>query len=59
MRESMPLLCVVTPLKYIFCCAAFASTIALDLREKLKPSLHSSKKQITLQSFLGFYRFFV
>jgi len=30
-RESMPLLCVVSPQKSIFCCAYFGSTIILDL----------------------------
>jgi len=37
-----PLMCS-APSKYIFCCADFGSTIALDLQQKLKPYLHSSK----------------
>ena len=58
-RKSMPLLCVAPPQKSIFCCADFGSAIALDLQQKLKPFLHSSKKQLLLQSFLGIYSFFV
>ena len=54
-RISMPLLCVGPPQKSIFCCADFGSTIALDLQQKLKPFLHSSEKQMALQSFLGIY----
>ena len=55
-RESMPLLCVVSPQKSIVCCADFGSTIALglDLQQKLKPLLHSSKKHMALQFFLKF-----
>jgi len=33
-RESMPVLCVVHPQKYIFCCADFGSTIAADHQQK-------------------------
>jgi len=55
----MPLLCAVPSQKSIFCCADFGSTIAVDLQQKLKPFLHSSKKQMALQSFLGIYSFFV
>jgi len=58
-RESMPLLCVVPRQKSIFCCAEFGSTIALDFHQKLKPFLHSSKKQMALQCFLGIYSSFV
>jgi len=54
-RGSMPLLCVVLPQKSIFCCADFGSRIALDLQHKVKPFLHYSKKQMTLQCFLGIY----
>ena len=35
-RESMPLLCVVTPQKSIFCCAEFGFTFALDVQQKLR-----------------------
>jgi len=55
MFESIPLLCVAPPQKYILFCADFASTIALDLQQKLKSFLHSSKKQTALQSFIGIY----
>jgi len=58
-RESMPLLCVVPPQKSIFCCADFGSTFALDVQQKLKPFLHSSKEQTALLSFLGIYSSFV
>jgi len=53
-RENVPLLCVVPPQKSIFCGSDFGSTIALDLKQKLKPLLHS-KKQMALQSFHGIY----
>jgi len=43
-RESMPLLYVGPPEKSVFYCANFGSTIALDLQQKLKPFLHSSKQ---------------
>jgi len=43
-RESMPLPSVVPTPKSIFCYADFGSTIALDLQQKLKPFLHSSKE---------------
>jgi len=55
----MPLLCVVRPQKYIFCGSEFGSTIASDLQQKLKTSLRSSQKQITMRSFLGIYSAFV
>ena len=45
--------------KSIFCCADFGSSIALDLQQKLKPFLHSSKEQMALRSFLGIYSSFV
>jgi len=54
-RVSMPLLCVGSPQKSTFCCADFGSAIALDLQQKLKPFLHSSKKQMALRFFLGIY----
>jgi len=41
--------------KSIFCCAKFSSTIALDLQQKLKPVLHSSKEQMTMRSFLRIF----
>jgi len=53
------LLCVVPPQKSIFCCAGFGSTIAFDLQQKFNFFLHSSKKQMALQSFLGIYSFIV
>jgi len=37
----------------IFCCANFGSTFALDVQQKLKPFLHSTKEQMALLSFLG------
>jgi len=40
-----PLVCS-TPSKSIFCGADFGSTIALDIQQKLKPFLHSSKEQM-------------
>jgi len=55
----MPLLCVVPPQESIFCCADFGSKIALDLQQKLKHFLHSSKEQMALQSFLGIYSSFI
>ena len=55
-RESMILLCVVPP---FVCGADFGSTIALNLQQRLKPFLHSSKKQMALGSFLGIYSSFV
>ena len=65
-RESMPVLCVVPPQKSIFCCADFGAVIGLDdlrseldLQQKLKPFLHSSKEQISLRSSLGIYDSFV
>jgi len=57
--ESMPLLCVVPPQNYIFCCADFGSTSALNGQQKLKPFLHSFKAQMALRSFLGDYSSFV
>jgi len=57
--ESMPLLCVVPPQNYIFCCADFGSTFALNVQQKLKPFLHSFKAQMTLRSFLRIYGSFV
>jgi len=48
-----PLACS-APSKYIFCGADFGSTIALDLQQKLKPFLHSSKEQMALGFFLEF-----
>jgi len=58
-RESMPLLCVVPPQKSIFCCAYFGFTFALDVQQKVKLFLHSSKEQMALRSFLGIYSSFV
>ena len=58
-RESMPLLCAVPSQKSIFGCADFGSTIALDLQQKFEPFLHSSKKEMAMQSFLGIYSSFV
>jgi len=55
----MPLLCVVPPQKSIFYYADFGSPSALDLQQKLKPFLHSSKEQMALQSFFGIYSSFV
>jgi len=52
-----PLVCSALS-KYIFCCADFGSTIALDLEKKLKPFLHSSKGQMALGYFLGIYSAF-
>jgi len=49
-RESMPILCVVAPQKYIFFGADFGSTIALDLQQKLKHFLHKNKQQCDLSS---------
>jgi len=48
-----------TPSKSIFCGAEFGLTIALDLQQKLKHFLHSSKEQMALGSFLGIYSSFV
>ena len=53
----MPVPCVVPPQKSIFRCADFGSAMALDLQQKLKAFLHSSKKQMALQSFLGIHSF--
>ena len=53
-RERMPLLCVVPPQKYIFRCTYFGSTIALDLQQKLKLFLHSSKKNSLAIFFMEF-----
>jgi len=47
------------PLKNLFCCADFGSTVALDLQQKLKPFIHSSEKQMALRPFLGVYSCFV
>jgi len=47
------------PSKSIFCGADFGSTIDLDLQQKLKPFLHSSKEQMALRYFLGIYNSFV
>jgi len=58
-RESMPRLCVVSPKKSIFCCTDIGFTCALDIQQKLKPFLHSSKEQMALRSFLGIYSYFV
>jgi len=55
----MPLLSVVPSQKSIFYCADFGSTIAVNLQQKLKPFLYSSKKQMALQPFLEIYSFFV
>ena len=52
-RESMPLLCVVSAQKSIFCCADFGSTITLDLQQKLKPFLYSSKEQMLFLEFIA------
>jgi len=48
----LDLLCVVSPQKYIFCCADFGSTTALDLQQNLKPFLHSSTEQMIYSSFV-------
>jgi len=45
----------ITPQNLIFCGADFGSTIALDLRQKLKLLLHSSQKQMAMRSFRGIY----
>jgi len=55
----MPLFRVLSSQHFIFCGADFASTIALDLQQKLKPLLHSSQKQMAMRSFLGIYSFFL
>jgi len=55
----MPLLCVVSPQKYIFCGADIGSMIALDLQQKLKPFLHFSLEQVVVRSFHGIYNSFV
>jgi len=39
----------------IFCGADFGSMIALDIRQKLKPFLHSSQKQMAMSSFPEIY----
>jgi len=51
----MPLLCVLSFQKSILCRADFGCTFALDVQQKLKPFLHSSKEQMALRSFLGIY----
>jgi len=48
-----------SPQKSIFCCANFGCTLAVDVQQKLKPFLPSSKKQIALQFFHGIYSLFV
>jgi len=48
-------LCRGPPQKSIFCGADFGFTISLDLRQKFKPFLHSSQKQMVLRSFLENY----
>ena len=54
-RESVPLVCVLHPQNSIFCCAAdFGSTFGLDVQQKLKPFLHSSKEQRNCDLFLEF-----
>jgi len=58
-RESMTLLCIAPPQKYIFCCGNFGSTFALNVQQKLKPFQHSSQEQTALRSFLGIYSSFV
>jgi len=58
-RESMPLLCVGPPQRFIVCGADFRSTTALDLQQKLKPFLHSSLEQTAMRPFLGIYGCFV
>jgi len=54
-RESMPLLCVVSPKIYTFCGADFGSTIAFDLQQKLKPFLTFFSKTMAVRSSLGIY----
>jgi len=49
----------VSPQIYIFCCADFGYTFALDFQQNLKAFLYSSKEQMALRAFLRIYSFFV
>jgi len=53
----MPLLRVMLHQKFIFCCADFDSTIALDFQHKLNPFQDSCQQQMAMQSFLGILAF--